>query len=226
MTGCAERLTVQSGSARRIRFSCRRDYGRGRITRPWRAAAYQICRNVASVRVTKLVVRHGGRCRIGLGVLQPTHEPLACRLIGDVNKRRRMIARSHRRAVGQFDRMTVDTAVVRQDPSALIELGRSWERVLVALSAAGFDVSRWQNRHFASACAVVCLGDRGGGPLATMTNYAAKCSQRMRNYRMTAERLRRHICEACFSQSFMACCAAIDDTKVRQPHLLNTWLEA
>ena len=90
---------------------------------------------------------------------------------------------------GQLDGVAVDAAVARQHGSAQVELRCSGQRILVALAAAGLNVARRQDRFFAGSFAVVRLCNRGGSALPAMADDASESVQRMRNYRVFAERL-------------------------------------
>ena len=166
VAGGAERFAVKARSGGGI--GVRRGLGAGRsgISRLRRAAAHQVGRDVARIRVAEFVVGHRGRCRVGLRILEPAEDPLARRLVGDVRERWRMIRGPTLRAVGPRDGVAVDAAVARQHGSAQVELRRSGQRILVALAAAGLNVARGQNRLFAGPLAVVRLGNRGGLSLA------------------------------------------------------------
>src|SRR5208283_1867247 len=73
-------------------------------------------------------------------------------------------------------------------------------------------------------CSRAAVGflDRGGGTLPTMTHYAAVLVQRVWNDRMPAERLCADIGKSCFLQSNVAAGAAIHDSELRQPDLLDS----
>ena len=71
----------------------------------------QESRNIASVRVAQLEIRHGCGDGVGLGVLQPRINPLPRGLVGDVIKRWRIVSRLDCAAVGEFDGVTMHAAI-------------------------------------------------------------------------------------------------------------------
>ena len=222
----AERFAIQARSGGWIGVRRRLNAGRGSIARLWRAGAHQIRRDVAGIRVAELVIGHRRRCRECLGVFEPAINPLACRLVGDVRKRRRMIRGHDLASVGQRDSVAVDAAVARQHGSAQVELRCSGQRILVALAAAGLNVTRGQDRFLAGAFAVVRFGNRGGRALPAMADDATESVQCVRNCRVFAEGLLTHVAKTGLIQSQVAGGAAVNDAQIRQPYLMNARLES
>ena len=137
-----------------------------------------------------------------------------------------MIRGRHLCAVGPRDGVAVNAAVTRQQRSAQIELRCSGQCVLVALAAAGLNVTRGQDRFLAGTFAVVCLGDRGGCTLSAMADHASESVERVRNYRVLAEGLLIYVGKTGLVQTQVAGGAAVDDAEFRQPDLMNARLEA
>ena len=69
--------------------------------------------------------------------------------------------------------------------------------------------------------AAVRFFDGGRRALPTVTHHAAVLVERVRNHRMLAKRLRTDIGQTRFFQSGVASGAAIDDSDLRQPDLLD-----
>src|SRR5215467_3659424 len=69
------------------------------------------------------------------------------------------------------------------------------------------------------------LGHSGRRALAAMALRASELIQKVRNHWMFAVWLYGNVSEARLFQSDMATGAAINDTQIRQPHLLNTSLK-
>jgi hypothetical protein len=63
--------------------------------------------------------------------------------------------------------------------------------------------------------------DRGRGTLPPVTHHAAILVKRVRDYRMLAKRLAADIGEAGFFQTGVATGAAVYDSQLRKPYLLD-----
>ena len=153
------------------------------------AAVDQEGGDVAGIRITELVVRHGGGGSVGLGVLDPAKDPLAGGFVGEVDEGGRIVGGGDGGSTGEVDGVTADAAVAGEGFTAAVELPCSDEGVLVALAAAGLDVARGEDRVFAGAVAVVGLDDGGGGTLAAMAGDAAVVFERVGDGGMFAEGL-------------------------------------
>lgn len=129
-------------------------------------------------------------------------------------------------AVGSRDGVAVDTAVARQHGSAKVELRCSGQRILMALAAACFNVTRGQYRLFPGSFAVMRFDDGGGRSLASMADDTTKSIDRVRNGGMLTEGLPIHIAKTRFIQPQVTGRAAIDDTEFRKPYLMQARLEA
>ena len=92
----------------------------------------------------------------------------------------------------------------------------------MALPAGRLDVACRQDRLLPRQRAAVGFLDGGRRALPTMTHDAAELVERVRNNRMLAERLGADIGKTRFFQSDVAGGAAIDDSELRQPDLLDS----
>jgi hypothetical protein len=122
-----------------------------------------------------------------------------------------MIRGHHFGTVWQRNGMAVDTTVSRQDPSAQVELRCAGQCILVALAAAGLNVSRGQNRFLAGTFAVVRFGNRSGRALPAMADDATESIDRVWNYRVFSEWLLIYVGKTGLVQSQVARSAAVDD---------------
>src|SRR5208282_4649406 len=95
----------------------------------------------------------------------------------------------------------------------------------MALSAGGLHVACRQNRLLPSQRTAVGFLDRGRRALPTVAHHAAELVKRVRNYRMLPERLHADIGQARFVQSDVACGAAIYDSELGKPDLLEPVME-
>src|SRR5579863_10211407 len=95
----------------------------------------------------------------------------------------------------------------------------------MALSAGRLDKARRQNWLLPGKSAAVSLFHGGSSTLSAMTHHAAKLVRRMWDYRMAAERLRADIGKARFFQSHVTSSAAIDDSELQKPYLLDSVME-
>ena len=95
----------------------------------------------------------------------------------------------------------------------------------MALSAGRLDVPRRQKRLLPGQRAAVGFLDGGGGALSTVTHYASELVGRVRDRRMRAKRLSVDIGKAGFFQSDVASGAAIDNSQLRKPDLLDSIVE-
>ncbi len=91
----------------------------------------------------------------------------------------------------------------------------------MALPAGRLDVACRQDGLLPSQRAAVGFLDGGRRTLPTVTHHAAKLVKRVRDYRMAAEGLCADIGKTRFFQSNVAGGAAIDDSELRQPDLLD-----
>lgn len=92
----------------------------------------------------------------------------------------------------------------------------------MALPAGRLDVPRRQDRLLPRQRAAVGFLDGGRRALPTVTHDAAELVERVRNNRMLAKRLGTDIGKTRFFQSDVASGAAIDDSELRQPDLLDS----
>ena len=92
----------------------------------------------------------------------------------------------------------------------------------MALSAGRLDVPCRQDRLLPGQRAAVGFLNGGRRALPTVTHHAAELVKRVRDYRMLAERLGADIGKTRFFQSDVASGAAIDDSELRQPDLLDS----
>src|SRR5208283_4561740 len=92
----------------------------------------------------------------------------------------------------------------------------------MALSAGRLDIPCRQDRLLPCQRTPVGFFDSGRRALPTVTHHAAVLIQRMWNRRVLAERLRADVRKARFLQSDVAAGAAINDSKLRQPDLLDS----
>ena len=95
----------------------------------------------------------------------------------------------------------------------------------MALPAGRLDIARRQNRLLPGQRAAVRFLDGGGSALPTVTHHAAKLVRGVRDYRVRAERLRADIGKTGFFQSDVAGGAAIDNSELRKPDLLDSVVE-
>ena len=95
----------------------------------------------------------------------------------------------------------------------------------MAFAARRFNVLGFKNRLFPCERAVVRLRDRGCGALSAVADGAAELVELVRNRRMRAKWLSRNVSERGFFQPNVATRAAIDDSEIWQPYLLNAALE-
>ena len=91
----------------------------------------------------------------------------------------------------------------------------------MALSARRLDISCGQDRLLPGERAAVGFLDCGRGALSAVTHHTAELVERMRDHRMATERLSADIFKAGFFQSDVAGGAAIYDSELRQPDLLD-----
>ena len=91
----------------------------------------------------------------------------------------------------------------------------------MALSARRLDIACRQNRLLPRQRAAVGFFDGGRWALPAVAHHAAELVKRVRNHRMLAERLRADIGQTGFFQSDVAGGAAIHDSELRQPDLLD-----
>ena len=163
--------------------------------------------------------------RIGLRIFQPRVNPLARGLVGDVRKRRRIVGRLRaccRRAVSPYG-----SARNRSERAGCVpdSVRSSGQRTAMALPAGRLDVFGRKNRLLPGERAVVRFGYGSRSALPAMAHGAAELIELVRNHRMSAEGLGSNIGKAGFLQSDVATGAAVDDSKFRQPDLLNPCLE-
>ena len=95
----------------------------------------------------------------------------------------------------------------------------------MALPAGRLDIPRRQNWLLPGQRAAVSFLDGGRSALPAVTHHAAELVRGVRDYRMPAERLRADIGKAGFFQSDVAGRAAIDDSELRKPDLLDPVVE-
>ena len=91
----------------------------------------------------------------------------------------------------------------------------------MALPAGRLDVACRQDGLLPGQRTAVRFLDGGRGALPTVAHHAAKLVKRVRDYRMPAERLGADIGKTGFFQSDVAGGAAIDDSELRKPDLLD-----
>ena len=185
----------------------------------------QKSRNIARVRIAQLEVRHRRSDGVGLRILQPGINPFPRGLVGDVLKRRRIVGWLDGAAVGQFDGVTVHAAISSQQITSQVQLRCAGERSAMALSAGRLDVACRQDRLLPGQRAAVGFFDGGRRALPTVAHHAAELVKRVRNRRMPAERLCGDIGKTGLFQSGVAGGAAIDDSELRNPDLLDAVVE-
>ena len=95
----------------------------------------------------------------------------------------------------------------------------------MALPAGRLHIPRGQNWLLPGQSAAVGFLDRGRSALPAVAHHAAKLVGGVRDSRMLTERLRADIGEAGFFQSDVASSAAIDDSELRKPDLLDPVVE-
>src|ERR1019366_1081073 len=95
----------------------------------------------------------------------------------------------------------------------------------MALPAGRLDVPRRQDRLLPGQRAAMGFLDCGRRALPTVTHHAAELVKRVRDYRMHAERLCADIGKTGFFQSHVAGGAAIYDSELRKPYLLDAVVE-
>src|SRR5208282_154500 len=91
----------------------------------------------------------------------------------------------------------------------------------MALSAGRLNIPRRQDRLLPSQCAAVRFLDSGRRTLTTVTHHATELVKRVRDDRMPAERLYADIGKTGFFQPDVAGGAAIHDSELRKPDLLD-----
>ena len=92
----------------------------------------------------------------------------------------------------------------------------------MTLPARRLDVPRRQDRLLPRQRAAVGFLDGGRRALPAVTHHAAKLVERVRHYRMPPKRLGADIGETGFFQPDVAGGAAIHDSELRQPDLLDS----
>ena len=135
------------------------------------------CRDVARIVIAEVVVRHGRRAGISLRIFDPGIDPLARGLVGDMLQRRRIVVGKDVGAIRLLDGVAMRAAVAGDQLPALVQERRAGLVLQMALSAAGFDVLRRQQRLFPLLGGVVRFLHGGGGALSAMTGGAAKLRQ-------------------------------------------------
>ena len=222
---CAEGLTVERGASRwicgRLRVSLHRLDGR--IER--RALREDECRDVARVGIAQVIVRHGCRAGVGLGIFDPGVDPLARGLVGNMLQRRRIIVRNDVCAIRLLDGVAVRAAVAGDELSPLVKERGSGLVFQMALAAAGFDVLCRQQRLFPLLGTAMRLLYGGRSTLSAMAGRAAELRQRVRNYRMLAKCYRADIRKARFFHPEMAGGATVGHLLLGYPYLLDPSLE-
>lgn len=88
-----------------------------------------------------------------------------------------MVSGHHFGAVGERNSVAVDASVAPQHASAKVELRCSRQLILVALAAAGLDITRRKDWLLAGSLAGVRLGNRGRRTLPAVANHATKSVQ-------------------------------------------------
>src|ERR1017187_2417522 len=146
MARSAKGLTVERGACGGIgdRFRVSLHRLEWRLKR--RALGKDECRNVASVVIAQVVVRHGCRAGIGLRIFDPGIHPLARSLVGDVLQRGRIIVWNDVSSVALLDGVTVGAAVADDELPSLVEEWGPGLTFQMALPTAGFDVLGRQQR--------------------------------------------------------------------------------
>src|ERR1035438_3223691 len=91
----------------------------------------------------------------------------------------------------------------------------------MTLPARRLNISRRQDRLLPRQGTAMGFFDSGCLALPTVTHHATILVQRVRDRRMHPERLRADVRQAGFFQSHVAGSAAIDDSKLRKPDLLE-----
>ena len=182
-------------------------------------------RNVAGVFILQFEIRHGRGSRICLRIFQPCIDPFACRLVGDVCERRRIVHAGDHTAIRTLNRMAVNATILRQHLAAEIELRSASQILLVALSAGRLQVLCGQQRFFPGERAHVSFFDGSRSALSTMAHRASKLFELMRDRRMRTVGLRGDVHQRRFFESRMTGLAAIDDIHLGQPDLLDAGLE-
>src|SRR5271157_5346324 len=92
----------------------------------------------------------------------------------------------------------------------------------MALPAGRLDIPRRQDRLLPGQRAAMGFLDDGRRALPTVTHHAAELVKRVRDYRMPAKRLCADIGKTGFLQSDVAGGAAIHDSELRKPDLLDS----
>src|SRR5208282_911454 len=95
----------------------------------------------------------------------------------------------------------------------------------MALSAGRLDVACRQDRLLPGQRAEMGFLARGRWTLPAVAHHAAELVKRVRDYRMLAERLCADVGQTRFLQSGVASGAAIDDSELRKPDLLDSVVE-
>src|SRR5208282_3095374 len=122
--------------------------------------------------------------------------------------------------------MAMHTAITAQQIASHVQLRCTGQRIAMALPAGRLYVPCRQDRLLPGLRAAVGLLDGGRRALPAVTHHAAELVKRVRDYRMPAERLRKvGIGQARFFQSGVAGGAAIYDSELRNPDLLDSVVE-
>src|ERR1035441_3842451 len=122
--------------------------------------------------------------------------------------------------------MAMHTAITAQQIASHVQLRCAGHRIAMALPAGRLYVPCRQSRLLPGLRAAVSLLNGGRGSLPEVTHHAADLLEHWWDYRMSAEALGKvGIGQARFFQSGVAGSAAVYDSELRNPYLLDAVVE-
>src|SRR5215472_11711743 len=181
-------------------------------------------RNISGVLIAQLEVRHRGRARVGLRILDPGINPFPAGFFCNVNERRRIIGRFKHIAIRLGYGVAMEASHGGEQATSFVEAGCARKIAQVALSTRRIQVPRGKQRLLPCFGRVVCLLNAGCGPLSAMTHDATELVQVVRDRWMLPERLDGSPHERTVLVD-MTALTAIDHTKLGNPSLANACMK-